>query len=247
MTTVHKTAYYDILINVFFTKHANMGRNYMKKIICILALFCSVFAFGQTEEELKLAQATGNRTIEGSTCVLTDMVDNGAGSYTVSFLTTNASTNAEWIWQQAFVFPAGWVVTAGQAVNQGSSGSDPVVAMTANKVTFTRDNNCGFGFQYGNGAQFLFEVTVTASGPVGGAIVAWQMEGDAWGSEPHVLSSTSYPDPVVCDDATGVVETDDIVLDAGGPAGNVPTMSEWGMIAFVALFAIAGLVYLRRK
>ena len=89
-------------------------------------------------------------------------------------------------------------------------------------------------------------MTVTPSGPVNGAVVAWQLEGDNWGEGPHIVRSTTYPDVTLCD-ISGIEPAADLILDAGGQGEEVPTLSQYALIGFIAIFAIAGVLFIRRK
>ncbi len=90
-----------------------------------------------------------------------------------------------------------------------------------------------------------YDVTVTAIGSPYGAPVAFQLEGDAWGAEPHVVRSASHPATVACVDATGIVAVPDAIIEAAG--GGVPTMSQWGLLAFISLLMGAGIFMIRKR
>jgi hypothetical protein len=214
----------------------------------ILILLIAGFAYAQTEDDAKIAENTGNRSIAGSTCTVTATVDNGGNSYTITFVTMNASTDAEWIYETGFEFPAGWTITAATATNLDASGQDPAVTINGTRVLYTDpDDDCAYGYHWSSNRQFQYDVTVTPVGGIDGAVVAWKLEGDAWGAEPHLVQSASYTGGVACPDATGLAAADDLVLGGGPAASEVPTLGTYSFVAFIAIFAFLGVMFIRKR
>jgi len=217
----------------------------MRYLIACLFLIGSV-TFGQTEEQIKLDRITGDRSIGGSTFLVAGVVDNGGGSYTISFVGTNASADAEWIYETSIIFPVGWVVTDVAEIDLGGSWDTTVIAYAGNAVTITDDDvDCAYGYWDSGSLQMQYDVTVTPVGSPYGAAVAWQLEGDAYGLEPHVVRSASHPATVACVDATGIAAAPDVLIEAAG--GAVPTMSQWGLLAFITLLMGAGVFMIRKR
>lgn len=208
----------------------------------MVALAMGSLVMAQSEQDRKDA-ATGNRSIGGSSFILSGVTDNGGGSYTFNFSGDNAGTDAEWIYQVSIVFPATWTVTAASYDDFGLSGG-ALTDYAANVATFTdNEDDCGYGFWY-DGDPCAFEVTVNAPGAINGETIAYQLEGDEWGAEPHVLRSNSHPATTECGVQVGIVAVNDItiVMDSA-----VPTLSQWGMLAFVMLLAAAGVFFIRKR
>jgi hypothetical protein len=222
----------------------------MKK--CLLFALILPLAFAQTENDLKNAQATGTRSISGSTMSITNVTDLGGGQWEIRFLGINSSANAEWIYQTRFEFPPAWTVTNATATALPLFADTWAVDFIGNTVTITdEDNDCGNGFWYGGDDEFQFDITIQGAGSPNGAIVAWQLEGDNWGDGPHVVRSASHSATTACPDVAQSLEAaDDLVIQAGTappPPSTVPTMSEWGMMALVALFGLMGLVLVKKQ
>ena len=193
-----------------------------------------------------------NRTISGSTLVMATQTDNGAGVYTVELIGTCVSSNTEWWDRLTVTLPAGFSITSASAVEilAGSFQEDPLIGIAGNTVTFSDSGfPCsGFGFlNNGVGAnQGLFTVTFNSNGAIGTFPLTYMIEGDHWqgGTESVICSTSSICNFNTCVDP-GTVPI--IAPDVNLTLISVPTLGEWGLIAFVMLLAVSGVFFMRRK
>jgi len=150
--------------------------------------------------------------------------------------------------ETGFEFPAGWVITAATATNLDASGQNPTVTINGTRVVYTDpDDDCAYGYHWSANRQFQYDVTVTPVGGINGAVIAWKLEGDVYGAEPHLMQSASYAGGTACGDVTGVVAADDLVLGGGPAASEVPTLGTYSFIAFIAIFAFLGVMFIRKR
>jgi hypothetical protein len=139
------------------------------------------------------AKASGpNKSIAGSTLTLdaTDYLPGTMVDWT--FTVTNASTDTEWLKDVIITFPTG--VTVNSATNfVGGSGGDMTPDVTSgNGVTITwhGETSGGWGvIKGGESASATVNVTIGA-GFGGDLTLPWTINGDVYGSDPHVVSDS---------------------------------------------------------
>jgi len=235
----------------------------------IAILLISAFAFAQKDDEgggddgsttdPKIQWALDNgitipdgpRSIVGSTLVL-DSVNAVGNNVDLVFLGTNNSGTTEW-WDQLTIYlPAGWTInTIGVAdAIPGSLNETPATSGVGTNVATWSDSGypcSGFGFLESTDNQAFF--TINANFPVGGMVdFAFTIEGDNWqdGTESVICSTTSPCTFDACLLNQTVSTVADISAQVGAPS-QIPTLSQWGLIAFLALLAGAALVMMRRQ
>lgn len=133
------------------------------------------------------------RNITGSTLTVDVAEFTPGATENWTFTVTNASTDSEWLKDVIITFPAG--VTINSATNfVGGDGGDLVPDNTSgNGVTITWHGvtSSGWGVVYGNGDTATATVNVTTSPSLTTSInLPWQLNGDVYGSEPHVLNGS---------------------------------------------------------
>ncbi|MBM4118483.1 hypothetical protein FJ251_12255 [bacterium] len=112
-----------------------------------------------------------------------------------TFYVYNGSPDTEWTKNVIFTFPTCFTVTAG-SYNDGGLGWVFNFVAAGNVGSFL-DGDGGWGEIYdGDGGYFYVTVDVGGGCPAGPAQVAWQQDGDVWGSPPHFITG-------VCDFTIG--------------------------------------------
>jgi hypothetical protein len=122
----------------------------------------------------------------------------GGMASTICFLVSNTSPDTEWITSAAVLFPATWVVACNSqdATDSGGNTVNFDCDVLDNLVTYA-DNDAGYG-EIWDGETWGFCVDVTP--PVGSwpppQTVNWEVNGDGWGGEPHLILGSENIVPV---------------------------------------------------
>jgi len=131
---------------------------------------------------------THSRDISGSTITCSHSDYTAGETVAWTFTVTNASTDAEWLKDVYIDFPAG--VTINSATNFiGGSGDLIYDGNTGNglQINWHGEDSSGWGVIHG-GETASASVNVTINnGFTGDLIMNYQIDGDIYGSEPHVV------------------------------------------------------------
>ena len=145
-----------------------------------------------------VAVATARADLTGSTVELeSPQGPIGVGhTHVFRFKVTNASTDLNWIADLHFTFPACCAVAAmawdGSAATNGDYWSFDLAGAGTSAAHYTDGDGLQWGEIPGTGEYGWFEVTVDAGAgcPLGAAQIDWQLVGDGYGGDPHVLDGS---------------------------------------------------------
>ena len=138
------------------------------------------------------APTRSDRSIDGSTFTCDAAQYLPGTTVDLQFTIYNASTDTEWIEDASLDFPAGVVVNSSTNFVGGSGGPMDTDNSTGDGalVSWHGETTSGWGvIQGGETATATVNVTF-GSGLSGTQDIAWTMDGDVYGSEPHSLNGT---------------------------------------------------------
>jgi hypothetical protein len=125
-----------------------------------------------------------NKNLTGSTVECAAEGFTPGETVTWTFTVTCASDDNEWIKDLWIEFPAGVVINSSTALVGGSGGDIPSDGCTGDGVTV----HWGGAGYMANGQTATTDVSVTISSAfVGDIALPWTIEGDHWGSDPHII------------------------------------------------------------
>lgn len=194
-----------------------------------------------------------NVTIIGSTLVLDSIAQSG-DNVTINLHGTCVSSDVEW-WDQLTVYlPDGWVINSLDVTEVEAGSLNVVPAMSGvgtNVARWTDDGYpcSGLGFLESADAsnEAIFTINATAAPGPSSVDLSFTIEGDHWvGGTESVICSTTSPcvwDPCI-DPATTPLAAPDVVVSG---LVSVPTLTEWGFIAFLLVLMVAGTYFIRQR
>lgn len=172
----------------------------------------------------------------------------------VCFMVYNTSTDAEWLHEIRFTFPAGWTVTSmsDQAGPNDSGGHawythNPSANIAHWSEDATVGECSGFGEQYGNSDHIYCATVIAPAGTSGNQTVTYYLEGDQWGAAPHLVCSPGDPCNAICGPGTPETAPSDLNIMEEISREGIPSLTTGGIA--VMLLALAGLavLILRRR
>jgi len=159
------------------------------------------------------AGLAGERSLSGSTLTCRESAYRPGAVQSLEFLLYNASVDEEWIRSLVLSFPAGVSVTGstsfvgGDLLGVYEMASDDATGDGAVVSWYGQTAPDAWGVVW-NGCTAHGVVTVAVDAGFGGDLdVGWEIVGDQYGAEPHVLSGTvtlapapNLPEPLHPDD-----------------------------------------------
>jgi hypothetical protein len=203
----------------------------------------------------------GGRSISGSVLTVESVDDTDPSNVVISLLGENVSTDLEY-WDLVTVeLPAAWSIVSlnAEEVEAGSFYEFPTMAGVGTNVgTWSKsDAGCsGLGFLRSADVNDLarFILTVNSNGVGGAVTVSYMIEGDSWGSSPHVVCSTSSACGYdACFGAVTPEATTDLTMTIQQPQPTpvpytgIPTTSTVGLMVLIGMILAAGVFLLIRR
>jgi hypothetical protein len=146
-----------------------------------------------TATPTRAMQLNADKNITGSTVVV-DVTEYTPGiTENWTFTVTNASTDTEWLKHVYITFPTGVVVNSCTNLVGGDGGEMVPTPTSGNGITvdWFGESSSGWGLIQGNNDSAVATVNVTIPAGMSAPIqLAYQLNGDVYGAEPHVLTGS---------------------------------------------------------
>jgi hypothetical protein len=235
-------------------------------LCCIAVVLASAVVGAQGFDEIvaiKGEPILDGRGIDTSTVTLESVNDADLSNVVINLIGENGSSDAEW-WNRLTVeLPVGWSIVSldVEDAEPGSLYSTPTGTGVGTNVAgwYANDPPCGgFGFLLSadTNDEARFIITVDTTGGAGGQVtIPYMIEGDTWGSDPHVICSTTsgcgydacYGSAVTgtAPDVSATVQQPPTPTPT--PIEAIPTTTNVGLFVLIGLVLGAGVLVLMRR
>jgi len=234
----------------------------------VAIMMLSIASLVGAADPAQIAVEKGNEPIQidgiaGCQLVVESVDDTDPANVVIALTGENVSADFEY-WDQLTVeLPAAWsIVNLGaEEIEAGSFYEFPSMAGIGTNVGtwYKSDAPCsGLGFLRSadatNSARFI--LTVNTNGVGGTVDVAYMIEGDSWGAEPHVVCSTTSPCGYdTCYGSTTPEATTDLSIDVTvqqptptpTPEQAIPTNTGTGLVILIGILMVAGAILIMRR
>lgn len=235
-------------------------------LVAIFVLTIASFTGAADITEIIAEKGDQNPQIEGLTgceLIVESVDDTDPANVVIALVGENTSDDLEY-WDRVTVeLPAAWSIVslAAEEIEATSFYEFPTMAGAGTNIGtwYKSDAPCsGLGFLRSSDTQdqARFILTVNTNGVGGTVDVAYMIEGDNWGADPHVVCSASSPcafdacygmiTPATATDLSVTVAVTQ-PTPTPTPVEAIPTNTNMGLVVLIGILMAAGAILIIRR